>query len=394
MKTLQPYRITSIDLLRGLIMIIMALDHTRDYFHADAYRFDPLDLDKTSVLLYFTRWVTHFCAPIFMLLAGTSAFLSGQRKTKKELSVFLLKRGCWLIFLELTVVNFSWFFNIHFSFILLAVIWALGVSMICLAVIVHLPRRWILFLALLLICGHNLLDGIHYPEHDATGFIWGILHDSKVYTTSFANIFEGYPVIPWIGVMALGYYLGVLYVKDYDARKRKKILITMGCLSWVAFIVLRSLNVYGNIKPWTTQPSLIYSILSFIDISKYPPSLDYLLVTEGFAFLFLGLTENISNRFTQIISVYGRVPMFYYILHIYIIHLVALAAAVYSGFPWTAMTGINTWVSNYPKLKGYGFSLGVVYLVWISVVIVLYPLCKKYDHYKSSHRDKWWLSYL
>jgi uncharacterized membrane protein len=394
MKTLQVTRITSIDLLRGLIMIIMALDHTRDYFHKDAFLFDPLDLEKTSVLLFFTRWITHFCAPIFVLLAGTSAFLSGQKKTKKELSIFLVKRGCWLIFLELTVVNFSWFFNIHFSFILLAVIWALGVSMICLAALIHLPRKWLLVVSLLLICAHNLLDGVHHYQNDATGFIWGLLHDSKIYTTPYGNIFEGYPVIPWIGVMALGYYMGAFFAKDFDVQKRKKILITLGCLSWIAFILLRTINIYGNIKPWANQPSMAFSILSFINVSKYPPSLDYLLVTEGFAFIFLGLTENISNRITKIISVYGRVPMFYYILHIYMIHLVAMAAAVFTGFPWTAMTGFTSWISNSPQLTGYGFSLGVVYVIWISIVIILYPLCKKYDRYKSSHRDKWWLSYL
>jgi uncharacterized membrane protein len=394
MKTLQTNRITSIDLLRGMIMIIMALDHTRDYFHADAFRFDPLDLQQTSVALFFTRWITHFCAPIFVLLAGTSAFISGQRKTKKELSIFLVKRGCWLIFLELTVVNFSWFFNIHFSFILLAVIWALGVSMIFLAALIHLPRKGILIVGLLLVCAHNLLDHIHYPQNDPTGFIWGLLHDQKMYFTTHGNILEGYPLIPWIGVMALGYYLGGIFANGFEVEKRKRILITLGLVSWLLFIILRSINGYGNIKPWMSQPSLTYSILSFINVSKYPPSLDYLLVTEGFAFIFLGLTENISNRITKIISVYGRVPMFYYILHIYMIHGIALVAAVFSGYPWAAMTGFTGWISGQPQLQGYGFSLGVVYLVWFGVVVALYPLCKKYDRYKASHRDKWWLSYL
>jgi len=375
-------------------MIIMALDHTRDYFHADAFLFDPMDLDKTNVLLFFTRWITHFCAPIFVLLAGTSAFISGQRKTKKELSVFLVKRGLWLIFLELTIVNFSWFFNIHFTFILLAVIWTLGVCMICLAGLIFLPRKVILCIGIILVAAHNLLDNTHFPENNFTGFIWGFLHDQKMFPLGHYNILMAYPILPWIGVMALGYCLGEIFANGYNSFKRKQILLILGSVSLLLFIILRSINVYGNITTWTTQSSSIFSFLSFIKISKYPPSLDYLLLTEGIAFIFLSLTENISNGITKFISIYGRVPMFYYLLHIYLIHLIAVMAAVLTGRPWTDMTSFNTWISYMPNLRGYGFSLGVVYLIWISVVVLIYPLCKWYDGYKSSHRDKWWLSYL
>ena len=375
-------------------MIIMALDHTRDYFHADAFIFDPLDLQKTTVLLYFTRWITHFCAPIFVLLAGTSAFISGQRKTKKQLAGFLLKRGLWLIILEESVVNFGWFFNIHFDFFIFGVIWVLGICMIILAGLIFLPRPYILGIGLIMVFGHNLLDPIHFPENNLPGFVWGALHDRKLFTLGSLHINESYHLIPWAGVMALGYCLGTLFTRDFDRSRRKKILLQLGAACLVLFVIIRGINVYGNLHPWTSQSSALLTFLSFINISKYPPSLDYLLVTEGAAFLFLGFTEQISNAFTRFISVYGRVPLFYYILHIYLIHLIGLLAAVVSGYSWTVMTGFHTWISFVPSLQGYGFNLATVYLIWIFVVLILYPLCKRYDRYKASHKDKWWLSYL
>src|SRR5450432_45542 len=394
MELVKTKRITSIDLLRGFIMIIMALDHVRDYFHSDAFLYDPLDLNKTSVVLFFTRWITHFCAPIFVMLAGTSAFLSGQRKTKKELAAFLVKRGIWLIILEETAINFSWFFNVHFTFFILGVIWVLGLSMICLAGLIFLPRRWILGIGLLMVFGHNLLDSVHFNGQNFSGFLWGAIHERKVFAIGETHIGEGYQIIPWAGVMALGYCLGSIFANGFDAARRKKILLQLGVGSWILFIIIRSINVYGNLYPWITQISPVRTFLSFINISKYPPSLDYLLVTEGFAFIFMALTENISNRITKIISVYGRVPMFYYIIHIWLIHLLALLLVVLQGHPWTEMTMFTSWVDGMGILKGYGLSLSGVYIVWFSLVAILYPLCKKYDEYKSSHKDKWWLSYL
>jgi uncharacterized membrane protein len=394
MNTLTTNRIKSIDLLRGLIMIIMALDHVRDYFHADAFVYDPLDLEKTTVTLYFTRWITHLCAPIFVLLAGTSAFISGQRKTTKELAVFLVKRGIWLVILEETIVNFGWFFNIGFSFFIFGVIWVLGLSMICLAWLIFLPRKIIFAIGLIMVFGHNLLDPIHFPGNDKMSFFWGILHEQKIFSHGRIHIAEFYHLIPWAGVMALGYCLGGIFAKGFDPLKRKRILLQLGTVSLVLFIIIRSINVYGNLYPWTKQSTPVLTFLSFIKISKYPPSLDYLLVTEGFAFIFLALTENISNRLTKIISVYGRVPMFYYIIHIYLIHLTALVAATLLGYRWTDMTSFYTWIDYMPNLQGYGFSLPVVYLIWLAIIVILYPLCKSYDRFKASHREKWWLSYL
>jgi uncharacterized membrane protein len=375
-------------------MIIMALDHVRDYFHSDAFLYDPLDLNQTPVVLFFTRWITHFCAPVFVMLAGTSAFLSGQRKTKKELAAFLVKRGIWLIILEETAINFSWFFNTHFTFFIFGVIWVLGLSMICLAGLIFLPGRWILGIGLLMVFGHNLLDAVHFNGHDLSGFLWGVIHERKVFAIGETYFGEGYQIIPWAGVMALGYCLGNIFANGFDVVRRKKILLQLGVGSWILFIIIRSINMYGNLYPWTTEASFLRTFLSFINITKYPPSLDYLLVTEGFAFIFMALTENVSNRLTKIISVYGRVPMFYYVIHIWLIHVFALLLVVLQGHPWTDMTTFTSWVDGMAILKGYGLSLFGVYIVWLSLVALLYPLCKKYDRYKSSHKDKWWLSYL
>ena len=267
MNALKPGRIQSIDILRGLIMIIMALDHTRDYFHADAFIFDPLDLQKTTVFLYFTRWITHFCAPIFVLLAGTSAFISGQRKSKKELSGFLLKRGIWLIVLEESVVNFGWFFNIHFNFFILGVIWVLGICMIILAGLIFLPRKLIFWIGLIMVFGHNLLDPIHFPDNNFSGFIWGALHDRKIYTLGQIHINEAYHLIPWAGVMALGYCLGNIFGKDFDPARRKKILLQLGSASLLLFIIIRGINAYGNLSPWSPQSS---PILPFFPLSIFP----------------------------------------------------------------------------------------------------------------------------
>jgi len=388
------YRIPSIDLLRGLIMIIMALDHTRDYFHRDAFVFDPLDPEKTTAILYFTRWITHFCAPIFILLAGTSAFLSGRRKTKKEQAIFLIKRGIWLVLLELTLVNFFWFFNIHFNFFIFGVIWVLGLSMIGLAALSFLPRNAILLISLVMIFGHNLLDPIRTSGNNLTDLLWGILHQRKKFTAGDLTILEGYTLIPWMGVMALGYCIGNWFTPDFDPAKRKKILLRLGLLCWALFLVIRYINVYGNLTPWSSLNSLEKTLFSFFDLTKYPPSLDYLLVTEGGAFIFLALTEHAEGRLSKIISVYGRVPMFYYLAHILLIHLLAMFAASVTGYSWSDMTGLHTWVDAAPNLQGYGFNLGTVYFIWISLVVLLYFPCRAYDRYKQAHKEKWWLSYL
>ena len=389
-KFIQPsavtHRITSIDLLRGIVMIIMALDHTRDYFHADSLRFEPTDLEQTNVILFFTRWITHFCAPVFVFLAGTSTFLLGRRKTKTELSIFLLKRGLWLILLEITIISFAWSFNINMPFTGLQVIWALGISMIALAALIHLPKKIILIIAIIIVAGHNLLDGIHF-----NGFAWAALHEEKLFRINATHLIRvSYPVLPWIGVMALGYCFGSLYTSNINAARRKQWLLVIGSSAIFVFILLRLINVYGDLHPWTEQKSIAFSVLSFLNTTKYPPSLLYILMTIGPAFIFLAFAETISGKLAQFIIPIGRVPMFYYILHLYLIHLVAMLAAQLSGYSWSDMIlQRRVWVD--PQLKGYGFSLGFTYLVWIGIVLLLYPLCKWYDKYKTAHKEKWWL---
>jgi len=387
-------RITSIDFLRGTIMIIMALDHVRDYLFFGSFYFDPLDLTKTSGALFFTRWITHFCAPIFLLLAGTSAYLIGQKKTKKELSIFLVKRGIWLILLEMIVTNFGWNFNITFPMFFFITIWALGLGMIILAGLIYLPKRVILALSLMVIFGHNLLDGIHFPPNTLAEFGWSLVHEQQFFMWHNEVLLVGYPIVPLFAVMSLGYCLGELYTSGYDAERRKKILITLGGAALILFIVLRWINVYGDPVKWSAQKDGFFTLLSFINVNKYPFSLLYVLLTIGSALLFLGFTERLQNGVVKMVSVYGRVPMFYYLIHIYVIHLIALiASAVTTGQDW------HIWLLKQPvwfttDLKGYGFSLPVSYLVWIAIVVGLYPLCKRYDRYKQSNKDKWWLSYL
>jgi len=387
-------RITSIDLLRGLIMIIMALDHVRDYLFSASFLYDPLDLHQTSGTIFFTRWITHFCAPIFMLLAGTSAYIMGQKKTKKELSVFLLKRGLWLIFLEMIIVNFGWNFNIAFPMFLFITIWTLGVCMIVLAALIHLPKKIMLAFCILLIAGHNLLDTTHVAGNTLPAFGWALLHEQQFFTWHKEIFLVGYPLVPWLGVMPLGYLLGEWYASGYDAAKRKKNLMITGVSAIILFIILRYSNVYGDPVKWSEQENSLFTFLSFLNVNKYPPSLLYLLLTLGSALIFLSVTENLKGTVVKVISVYGRVPMFYYLIHIYIIHLIALIASAFiPGQDW------KIWILNEPiwftrGLKGYGFSLPVAYLIWVAVVVGLYPLCKRYDIYKQGHKEKWWLSYL
>jgi uncharacterized membrane protein len=394
MSTISKYRISSIDFLRGTIMIIMALDHVRDYLYTDSFLYDPLDLTKTSGILFFTRWITHFCAPIFVLLAGTSAYLIGQKKSKRELSAFLVKRGLWLVFLEMIVLNFGWNFNITFPMFFFITIWSLGISMIVLAALIHLPKKLILVFCLVLVVGHNLLDGVHVPGNSLPAFGWALLHEQQFFTWHNEILLVGYPLIPLMAVMPLGYCLGQWYEKDYDTEKRKRNLLILGSFCIVSFIVLRYSNVYGDPVKWSEQKNAFFTFLSFIKVNKYPTSLLYLLVTLGGGFLFLSFTEKLKGRVVDIVSVYGRVPMFYYLIHIYVIHLIAMvSSAILPGQDWKIwMLTKPIWFTS--SLKGYGFSLPVAYLIWIAIVVALYPLCKRYDAYKQANKGKWWLSYL
>lgn len=393
--TLKPSRIQSIDLLRGIVIIIMALDHVRDYFHADNFLYEPNDLSQTNGAVFFTRWITHFCAPVFVFLAGTSAFLTGERKTKKQLAAFLLKRGIWLMILEIVVIDFAWTFNPAYMAIRLQVIWVLGLAMAIMSALIYLPHKIILAIGLLILFGHNLLDSIHVTGNSFSDFLWAELHERRRFFIGERQIRTGYPILPWLGIMMLGYSSGKLYKKDMEERMRKKYLILSGTAATVLFLLLRTVNQYGDMAPWSVQSSFVLSVCSFFNVTKYPPSLMYSLMTLGPALVVLAFLERPLNWLGKIVMPFGRVPLFFYILHIFLIHGLAMMAVVLSGRPWTDMIIITLADSQgSPWLKGYGFSLVGTYAVWIVVVLLLYPLCKKYDAYKTSHKEKWWLSYL
>jgi len=291
------------------------------------------------------------------------------------------------------VINFAWFFNIHFSLIALTVIWALAFGMIALSIFIHLPFKLIVTLGIILVAGHNALDGIHVSGEGADALAWSLLHEQGGFVFPFTFVFVGYPIIPWTGVMLLGYCFGTFYQSSFDAERRKKILLYMGSGAIVLFILLRLVNIYGDPNPWSVQRNGVVTFLSFMNVTKYPPSLLYILITLGPALVFLAISENYKGKLSQALISLGRVPMFYYIAHLYLIHIIAVVAALATGYTFSDMT-FTTWVTDSPALKGYGFSLGVTYLVWIGVVLALYPLCKWYDTYKLNHREYWWLSYL
>lgn len=369
-------------------MVIMALDHTRDYFHWSAMFYDPTDPGHSTLPIFFTRFITHFCAPTFSFLAGMSAFMVGRRKSKSELSGFLLKRGLWLVFIEMTIVNFSWYFDVQFRSPGLLVIWSLGISMIVLAALIHLPRKAILWFSLILIAGHNLLDSIHFKG----SLGWSILHEPGFFPEDY-SLFVAYPIIPWIAVMSLGYYFGAFYNVDFGNEKRRKLFNTLGISALALFVLLRFTNVYGDARLFTHYDTISKDLISFFNPSKYPPSLDYLLMTLGVALVFLVNSENWKGKLVNFFSVFGRVPFFYYIIHIYVIHLAAMLYAQVAGYGWNKLI-LEGWITELPRMHGYGLALVWVYVIWISIILLLYPLCKWFDIYKQNHKEKWWLSYL
>ena len=393
-------RIESIDIIRGLAMVIMALDHVRDYFHLTANIDDPLNLATTTPLLYATRWITHFCAPVFVFLSGTSIYLQSLRKTKKELSSFLIKRGLWLIFAEFFIISLAWTFDPLYHIHPMQVIWAIGISMVVLGLMIlaRFPYKLILGLGLIIVFGHNLLDIPESASGFKPGFWWDLLHSGyfKLYPYAPNRYFMMvYPFLAWTGVMMLGYCAGVFFSSKYTEEKRRKTIQWLGLGLILLFVVVRFINIYGDPVAWSTQKNGVYTFLSFIKVQKYPPSLMYLCITIGPALLLLAYMEKIKNRFTNIMIIFGRTAFFYYILHLYLIHLLAMIAFFIRG-GHTLEDAMNS-MKNLPFLfviPGEGYNLAVVYGVWAVVILSLYPLCKWYDKYKTSHKEKWWLSYL
>ncbi len=391
---LKSKRVESIDVLRGLVMVIMALDHVRDYFHQGAFLYDATDLETTTPILFFTRFITHFCAPVFIFLTGTSASLYGQSRTKAELSKFLWTRGIWLIFVEIVIMNFLWWFDPAYGFINLQVIWAIGLCMIFLSVLIYLPQKALILLSLLVVFGHNSLDPITTEGNSFSSILWYVFHQANFMQVSETRMIAFYyPVLPWIATMALGYCFGFRFHKGFEPSLRKRNLLLLGIGSISAFLIIRGINLYGDPSPWSDQKNLLFTLMSFINVSKYPPSLLYLLITIGPTFIVLYLLENFKNRATDFLLVFGRVPFFYYVLHVLVIHAAALFTLAALGKDWNLMI-ITLEAFTTDRMADYGYSLGVVYLVWVLVVLFLYPFSKKYMTYKLIHKEKWWLSYL
>lgn len=380
-----PPRIDSIDLLRGTIMILMALDHTRDFFGPAGM--NPRDVADPA--LFLTRWVTHYCAPLFIFLAGTSAYLYGAHgRTVGEVSRFLFTRGLWLIVIEFTVVRLGWFFSLNLHLFVTQVIWALGASMVVLAGLIYLPRWAIAVTGLVMICGHNLFDGIRAENLGSAGWLWTLLHQpGMLHPAPATRLYVLYPLVPWIGVMAAGYALGPVFRLDRTTRRRQ--LVALGVLVSAGFVVLRASNAYGDPAPWTAHDGWLATLLSFVNCEKYPPSVLYLAMTLGPGLLLLAAFEDARGRLTHAVIIYGRVPFFYYILHLFLIHALAVALA------WLVW-GDASWLfggTSADKPANYGLGLPGIYGVWLFVVIALYLPCRWYARLKQ-RRTEWWWSYL
>lgn len=388
------HRIPSIDFLRGLVVVIMALDHVRMYFGYGTWYASPTDLASTTPLLFFTRWITHFCAPVFLFLAGTSAFLYGLKKASvKQTAGYLFTRGIWLVIVELVIVNFGWTFDTTYSFLILQVIWAIGISMLALAALVFLPVQVIFMIGMVLVFGHHLLDPVTVQGTGIADFSWYVLHQPRLVILDDRVISIFYPVLPWMGLMALGYVFGNLFRREFPAMKRTLWLLGVGIGATVLFILLRQSNAYGEPATWQAQDSAVFTLISFLNTTKYPPSLQFILMTMGPALVFLALSEYARIKEANPFVVFGRVPFFFYVIHIYFIHALALPALEIAGWDWREyILSAERFLSG--RLSSFGFGLEAVYAVWVVVVLALYPLCRWYHKFRENHPAWGWMSYL
>ena len=378
-------------------MVIMALDHTRDFFHATAFTDDPLNLATTTPALFMTRWITHFCAPTFALLSGTSIYLQSGRKSRNGLSMFLLKRGLWLIVAEVLLSSPSVSFTL-FNPITLTVFWSLGISMVLMAGLTWLPFRGILGIGLAIVLGHNLLDFWEQSPGFTSGFWWALVHggSNRVFEYApgwFLDVL--YPFLPWLGLMMLGYCLGRLFEPTVSVGKRRQWLLTLGAGAIGLFVGLRWLNVYGDPFPWSIQKDGLTTLFSFLKVHKYPPSLLFTCITVGPGLLALAFLEPIQNGFTNVLKTYGRTAFFYYTIHWFVLHTLRMAVFFATGHTVAeADEALKTIPMRFVLPGADGYSLPVVYIIWVAVVASLYPICRWYDAYKTSHKEQWWLSYL
>jgi uncharacterized membrane protein len=390
-------RLAAIDALRGFVMIVMALDHTREFFHAGAMLFQPDDLSRTTPALFMTRWITHICAPVFVFSAGMGVFLKLHRDgSPARVSHFLWTRGLWLVVVELTIMRLAMNFSFDVGYpIFLLVLFAIGSSMIALAALIHVPWKLLAAGSLAVIVLHNAFDGLPAAQLGAFAPFWQVLRQGGLLQPAGLIVIVGYPVLPWLAVMTAGFCFGRVFLLDAPARRR--ILVTTGIALVTGFVVLRALNVYGDPVPWSGQSSATFTVLSFLRTTKYPPSLAFLLMTLGPAMLALAWFDRQRLSPANPLIVIGRVPFFYYVLHFWMLHAMAAIAALLqygaSAFaflagPFPSMGGAQ---EAFPP--GFGYPLGVVYLAWITVVVLIYPLCRWFVGVKSRRRE-WWISYL
>lgn len=387
-------RVHPIDIVRGIIIIIMTLDHVRDFFHIHAMDENPLDVNNP--LIFFTRWITHYCAPTFVFLSGVSAWLAGRKKTKKQLSIFLIKRGAWLIAADIIIMSFGFTFNPLYNLIILEVLWAIGGGMIILGLLIRTSLPVIIATAAVIFFVHNLLDYVTLPAN-AWGtvvrvFVSGAGALVPLSSDGSRNMLIGYAPITWSGVLLFGYVAGHLYDEaKYTAQQRQKTLMIAGCLLIALFILLRVINKYGDPAPWAEKDTASTTFLSFLNVSKYPPSLIFCCMTLGPVLILLALTERLKGRFAEFVTVYGKVPFFYFIMHFYLAHFLTVIAFFATGYGWKDRADPASLFLFRPQ--HFGFNIWWVYVIWLSVVLIMYLPCRWFGRYRAEHRY-WWLSYV
>jgi uncharacterized membrane protein len=381
-------RIESVDFARGLVMVIMALDHVRDLIHVDALVQDPTDLNTTTPMLFFTRWITHLCAPTFVFLSGVSVFLSSDSlKDVSSSRNFLLKRGLWLILLEITLVNFGIWFDLKFRIIMFQVIGTIGFGFLIMSFLVCFKPKNIGFAGLAILLLYPLLAVIPISEsiRNSAGFLF---FPALIPVTPNFTFFMSYPPIPWLAIMMIGYGFGPVFAGNSS----KKWLLQVGLLCLLLFVVLRAVNIYGDPALWSAQKKPIFTVLSFFNVSKYPPSPLYVFVTLGFVFLLMWWTDGKKSKLIGILKVYGKVPLFYYLIHWYVVHITMFAIVFAQGYKASDLV-FGPFKFGRPEVGG-GVSLPYVYLIWFGIVILMYPLCKSYAAYKDANKAKKWIKYL
>lgn len=394
-KSLTPQRFAAIDVLRGAVMLIMALGHVRHLLHLPALTDEPTNLATTTPLLFFTRWISHYCAATFIFLAGISIYITGQGKTKNEQGDFLITRGLWLVVVEIVIITFSLTFQPSYPIFVLQVIWATGWSMVLLGLLVRTSYKVIFIVGCILFFGHNILDYVPLPQEGAVGLLLKFLfttHTDLLTVSSSRSVLLIYAVLPWTGIMLLGYAFGAIYKKEVHPLWRRKILVSAGAFFIILFLLLRIINQYGDPVPWSQQKDGLFTLLSFLNVTKYPVSLQYGCMTLGPVLLLLAALENWKGWIADQLSVFGRVAFFYYVLHFFLIHAITALLFFATGHTWDEAIAANSPFLFRPY--DFGFDLGIVYTIWIFVILLLYLPCKWFGQFKRMHKGQWWLRYV